>query len=256
MELNGAVALVTGGAGGLGEGTVRQLAAAGARVVIADLAEDKGQALAKDLDGQAVYVRTDVTDEDSVRAALAKAAELGTLRVAVNAHGGPVAAARVLDRAGEPYSLDTFRRTLDIYLVGTFNVLRLAAQVMAKNEPNESGARGVVVNTASIAAFEGQIGQSDYASAKGGVVGLGLVAARDLAAVGVRVMTIAPGTFFTPAFRISEEQGQAVWGEKVPFPKRMGRPAEYGALVRHIAENDYLNGEVIRLDGALRFGPK
>ncbi|MGW6359093.1 SDR family NAD(P)-dependent oxidoreductase [Streptomyces sp. NPDC055092] len=256
MKLDGASALVTGGAGGLGEGTVRRLAAAGAKVVIADLSDERGERLAKELGDSAAFVRTDVTDEASVNEALAAANGLGPLTVVVNAHGGPVAGARVLNREGEPYALDTFRRTLELYLTGTFNVLRLAAAAMAKNEPNESGARGVVVNTASIAAFEGQIGQSDYSAAKGGVVGLGLVAARDLAAVGVRVMTIAPGTFFTPAFKIPEEQAQAAWGDKVPFPRRMGRAEEYGALVQHIVENDYLNGEVIRLDGALRFGPK
>ena len=256
MELAGGVALVTGGAGGLGEATVRRLAAAGAKVVIADLADERGEALAKELGDDAVFARTDVTREDSVLAALEVARGLGELRVAVSAHGGPVAHARVLDREGNPYALDLFKRTLDVYLTGTFNVLRLSAAAMAKNTPNESGTRGVVVNTASIAAFEGQIGQSDYAAAKSGVVGLGLVAARDLSAVGIRVMTIAPGTFFTPAFRIPEEQAQETWGSKVPFPKRMGRPEEYGALVQHIAENDYLNGEVIRIDGALRFGPK
>ncbi|MYQ32232.1 SDR family NAD(P)-dependent oxidoreductase [Streptomyces sp. SID4956] len=256
MRIEGTSALVTGGAGGLGEATVRRLAAAGAKVVIADLSDERGEALAKELGDGAIFVRTDATDEDSVLAAVAAAGELGPLRIAVSAHGGPVAGQRILSRDGTPYDLDLFRRTLDIYLTGTFNVLRLAAAAMAKNEPEESGSRGVVVNTASIAAFEGQIGQSDYSAAKGGVVGLGLVAARDLSAVGVRVMTIAPGTFFTPAFRIPEEQAQEAWGSKVPFPRRMGRPEEYAALVQSIAENDYLNGEVIRIDGALRFSPK
>ncbi|MFC8432344.1 SDR family NAD(P)-dependent oxidoreductase [Streptomyces sp. NPDC057253] len=256
MELAGGVALVTGGAGGLGEATVRRLAAAGAKVVVADLADERGEALAKELGDDAVFAHTDVTDEDSVLAALEVVRGLGELRVAVSAHGGPVAHARVLDRDGNPYALDLFKRTVDVYLTGTFNVLRLSASAMAKNTPNESGTRGVVISTASIAAFEGQIGQSDYSAAKSGVVGLGLVAARDLAAVGIRVMTIAPGTFFTPAFRMPEEQAQETWGAKVPFPQRMGRPEEYGALVQHIAENDYLNGEVIRIDGALRFGPK
>lgn len=256
MDIAGSSALVTGGAGGLGEATVRRLVGAGAKVVIADLAADRGEALAKELGDSAVFVPTDVTADESLSAAVAAAVELGPLRVAVSSHGGPVARARVLDRSGEPYPLDTFRRTLEIYLTGTFNVLRLSAAAMAKNEPNENGTRGVVVNTASIAAFEGQAGQSDYSAAKGGVVGLGLVAARDLSAVGVRVMTIAPGTFYTPAFRISEEQAQATWGDKVPFPKRMGRAAEYATLVQSIVENDYLNGEVIRIDGALRFGLK
>lgn len=256
MDIAGASALVTGGAGGLGEATVRRLASAGARVVIADLAADRGERLAKDIGPAVTYVRTDVTDEGSVRAAVEAARGLAPLRVAVSAHGGPVAAARILGRDGQPYALDLFKRTVDIYLTGTFNVLRLAAAAMAVNPPNPSGARGVVVNTASIAAFEGQIGQSDYSAAKSGVVGLGLVAARDLAAVGIRVMTIAPGTFFTPAFGIPEEQAQQAWGNQVPFPRRMGRADEYAALVVSVVENDYLNGEVIRIDGALRFGPK
>lgn len=256
MDLTGGSALVTGGAGGLGEATVRTLVAAGMTVVVADLAEDRGKALADELGESAIYAHTDVTDEESVRAAIGLAAAAGPLLVAVNAHGGPTAQSRVLNRDGEPYALELFDRTLRLYLSGTFNVLRLAAAQMARNEPQESGARGVVVNTASIAAFEGQIGQSDYSAAKGGVVGLGLVAARDLAAVGVRVMTIAPGTFFTPAFRMEEEDAQAKWGPSVPFPRRMGRPAEYAKLVRQIAENDFLNGEVIRIDGAQRFGPK
>lgn len=256
MKIDGASALVTGGAGGLGEATVRGLAAAGARVVIADLAVERGQRLAAELGPAVRFVRTDVTDEESTRAAVAAAVELGPLRIAVSAHGGPVAGSRILDRAGNPYGLDLFRRTIDIYLTGTFNVVCLAAAAMARTEPLDSGQRGVIVNTASIAAFEGQIGQSDYSAAKGGVVGLGLVAARDLAPLGIRVMTIAPGTFFTPAFNMSEADAQEKWGVTVPNPKRMGQPDEYGLLVRQIAENDYLNGEVIRIDGAQRFGPR
>jgi len=256
MRLEGGSAIVTGGAGGLGGATVRLLAEAGMTVVIADLADEQGKALAAELGDAVRYVHTDVTDEASTRDAVAAAQEAAPLRVAVSAHGGPVAGSRLLDRAGEPYALDLFERTVRIYLTGTFNVLRLAASRMARNEPNESGCRGVVVNTASIAAFEGQIGQTDYSAAKGGVVGLGLVAARDLAPVGVRVMTIAPGTFFTPAFRMEKEAAQEKWGTAVPFPKRMGEPAEYAQLVRSIAENDYLNGEVIRIDGAQRFGPR
>lgn len=257
MRLKGSVALVTGGAGGLGEATVRRLAGAGAKVVVADLSDDKGAELAESLGGNAVYVRTDATDEDSVRAAIAAARELGDLRVAVCAHGGTSGGAgRIVGRDGTPHSLKEFQQVLDIYLVGTYNVLRLAAAEMSTQEPDENGGRGVVVNTASIAAYEGQIGQTAYAAAKAGVVGLTIAAARDLAAAGVRVMTIAPGTFFTPAFRMPEEEAQARWGTGVPFPKRMGRPAEYGELVQHIVENDYLNGEVIRLDAALRFQPK
>jgi NAD(P)-dependent dehydrogenase (short-subunit alcohol dehydrogenase family) len=256
MELEGASAIVTGGAGGLGAGTVHRLAAAGVNVVIADLSEVAGNRLADEIGGKSRFVRTDVTDDASLQAAIDAAGELGPLRVAVSAHGGPTALSRILDRDGNPYALDLFRRTIEIYLVGTFNVVRLAAAAMAKTDPLESGQRGVIVNTASIAAFEGQIGQSDYSAAKGGVVGLGLVAARDLSPLGIRVMTIAPGTFFTPAFKMDEADAQAKWGTSVPNPKRMGRPDEYGLLVRQIAENDYLNGEVIRIDGAQRFGPK
>lgn len=256
MDLQGASAIVTGGAGGLGAGTVRRLTAAGVKVVIADLAEGPGKELAEEVGGSAVFVKTDITDDASLKAAVDTAGELGPLRIAVSAHGGPVAGSRILDRSGEPYSLDIFRRTIEIYLTGTFNVMRLSAAAMAKTEPLESGQRGVVINTASIAAFEGQIGQSDYSAAKGGVVGLGLVAARDFSPLGIRVMTIAPGTFFTPAFRMAEDDAQEKWGRAVPNPNRMGRADEYGLLVLQIAQNDYLNGEVIRIDGAQRFGPK
>jgi NAD(P)-dependent dehydrogenase (short-subunit alcohol dehydrogenase family) len=256
VDINGKAALVTGGAGGLGEATVRRLVADGARVVIADLAEEKGEKLAADLGEAAVFVRTDVTSDDSVANAVAAAAGLGELRVAVSAHGGPVAQQRVLGRDGTPMPQELFDRTIKIYLSGTFNVLRQSAAAMAALEPMESGVRGLIVDTASIAAYEGQIGQSDYSAAKGGVVGLGLVAARDLAAVGIRVVTIAPGTFFTPAFQLDEGTAQEKWGTAVPFPQRMGRPSEYADLVSFLAGNDYVNGETIRIDGAQRFGLK
>jgi NAD(P)-dependent dehydrogenase (short-subunit alcohol dehydrogenase family) len=256
MDISGASALVTGGAGGLGAAAVRRLASSAGGVVIADLAEQAGQRLASELGDRVRFVATDVTDEASMQKAVDAASELGPLRVAVTAHGGPVASSRVLDRSHQPYGLDLFRRTIDIYLVGTFNALRLAAARMADSEPMDSGQRGVVVNTASIAAFEGQVGQSDYAAAKGGVVGLGLVAARDLAPLGIRVMTIAPGTFYTPAYRMSEEEAQEKWGRTIPNPQRMGRPEEFAKLVAAIVDNDYLNGDVIRLDGAHRFGPR
>jgi NAD(P)-dependent dehydrogenase (short-subunit alcohol dehydrogenase family) len=257
VNISGSAALVTGGAGGLGEATVRRLAAAGARVVIADLSDDRGAALAGELGSGAVYVRTDATDEASVLAALEAAAEMGPLRVAVNAHGGTAGGqGRVVDRDGNPYGLDDFRRTIELYLVGTYNVLRLAAARMSRQDADENGVRGVIVNTASIAAYEGQIGQTAYAAAKAGVVGLTISSARDLAAAGIRVMTIAPGTFLTPAFRMERADAEQRWGSGVPFPKRMGEPAEYASLVQSICENDYLNGEVIRLDAALRFGPK
>lgn len=256
MDITGKAALVTGGAGGLGEATVRRLTADGARVVIADLAEEQGEKLAADLGDAAAFVRTDVTDDDSVATAIAAAAELGELRVAVCAHGGPVAQQRVLARDGTPMPQALFDRTIKVYLSGTFNVLRQSAAAMAALEPLESGVRGLIVDTASIAAFEGQVGQADYSAAKGGVVGLGLVAARDLSAVGVRVVTIAPGTFYTPAFQLDEQTAQQKWGATVPFPKRMGRPSEYADLVSFLVGNDYVNGETIRIDGAQRFGLK
>ncbi|MGH3247091.1 MAG: SDR family NAD(P)-dependent oxidoreductase, partial [Trebonia sp.] len=188
-----------------------------------------------------------------VAAAVAAAVELGPLRVGVVVHGGPAAGRRIVNRKGEHYPLETFRRTIDVFLGGTYNVLSQAAAAMTGNDPLDSGQRGVVITTASIAGFEGQVGQTDYAAAKGGVISLTLTAARDLAPSGVRVMSIAPGTFFTPAYGMSEQEAQAKWGPGVPNPKRMGRADEYARLAMHIVDNDYLNGEVIRIDGALRF---
>jgi NAD(P)-dependent dehydrogenase (short-subunit alcohol dehydrogenase family) len=188
-----------------------------------------------------------------VAAAIAAAGELGPLRVAVIVHGGPAAGARILNRQGERYPLATFRKTVEVFLTGTFNVLSQVAEAIAETEPTASDQRGVVITTASIAGFEGQPGQSDYSAAKGGVIGLNLAAARDLAPVGIRVMSIAPGVFLTPAYRLSPEEAQARFGPMVPNPKRMGDPDEYAHLALTIAENDYLNGEVIRIDGALRF---
>jgi NAD(P)-dependent dehydrogenase (short-subunit alcohol dehydrogenase family) len=254
MQISGNSAVVVGGAGGLGEATVRRLHAAGAKVVIADLADEKGEALAKELDAR--YVRTDATKTEDVNAALAEAASLGPLRISVDCHGGPASGGRLIGKDGSPLDLDGFKTTIDVYLTGVFNVLRLSAAAIAKQEPIDEGARGVIVNTASIAAYEGQIGQLPYAAAKGGVVGMTLVAARDLSPLGIRVVTIAPGTFLTPAYGQAGDQLEAYWGPQVPFPKRMGRSPEYGAFVQSIVENDYLNGEVIRLDGALRFPPK
>jgi NAD(P)-dependent dehydrogenase (short-subunit alcohol dehydrogenase family) len=256
MELDGSAALVTGGAGGLGEATVRRLVAAGAKVVIADLATEKGQALADELGSAAAFVETDVTSEDSVTAALDRAATLGPVRVAVAVHGGFGGGGRTLRSDGTPHALEDFRMTIDHYLVGTFNVLRLAAAAIGGSEPGVDGERGVIVNTASIAGYEGTIGQVAYASAKGGVIGMTLTAARDLAVVGIRVVTIAPGTFITPAYGADPDLVEAMWAPAVPFPKRMGQPSEYAALVQTICENSYLNGEVIRIDGAIRFGPK
>jgi NAD(P)-dependent dehydrogenase (short-subunit alcohol dehydrogenase family) len=256
VQLDGNSAIITGGAGGLGEATARRLHAAGASVVLADLDDDRAQALADELGDRVVYVRTDVTSEADVQAAIDAARELAPLRVAVTAHGGPVLAGRLVGRDGSALGLEGFKTTLDAYLTGTYNVMRLAAAAMAASEPAGDSGRGVIVTTASIAAFEGQIGQVPYAAAKGGVVAMTLVAARDLAVSGIRVLTIAPGTFFTPAFKMSEEDATKHFGTGIPFPARMGRAPEYAHLVQSIVENDYLNGEVIRLDAALRFSPK
>ena len=253
MEISGSAAIVVGGAGGLGEATVRRLHAAGAKVVVADLADEKGKALEDEMGVR--YVRTDATDEGDVRAAMAEAQALGPLRISVDTHGGPASGGRLIGKDGEPLDLDGFRQTIEFYLTGVFNVMRLAAAAIARQEPVD-GDRGVIVSTASIAAYEGQIGQLPYAAAKGGVVSMTLVAARDLSPVGIRVVTIAPGTVLTPAYGKAGDQLEAYWGPQIPHPKRMGRPAEYAALVQHICENSYLNGEVIRLDGALRFPPK
>jgi NAD(P)-dependent dehydrogenase (short-subunit alcohol dehydrogenase family) len=254
MLVSGSAALVVGGAGGLGEATVRRLHAGGARVVVADLADEKGKALEAELGVR--YIRTDATDEADVQAAVAAAEELGPLRACVDTHGGPASGGRLVGKDGTPLDLAGFRTTIDVYLTGVFNVMRLAAAGMARQEPTADGHRGVVVTTASIAAYEGQIGQLPYAAAKGGVVSMTLVAARDLAPLGIRVVTIAPGTFLTPAYGKAGDQLEAYWGPQIPHPKRMGRSPEYAELAYHLVENDYLNGEVIRLDGALRFPPK
>lgn len=253
MKLDGTSAIVFGGAGGFGEATVRRLVAAGASAVIADLSEEKGRALADELGPATVYKTTDVTREDSVQEAVDTAVGMGPLRTAVVVHGGPTAAKRIVNRKGELYPLDTFRRTLEIFLTGTFNAMARSAQAMSRQEPTEGGTRGVVITTASIAGLEGAPGQTDYSAAKGGVVSLALTAARDLAPSAVRVVSIAPGTFYTPAFRISEEEAQDRYGHTVPNPNRMGHVDEYARLAQHIAENDYLNGTTIRIDGALRF---
>jgi len=253
MQITGSSALVVGGAGGLGEATVRRLHGAGAKVVVADLADEKGAALEKELGVR--YVRTDATSTDDVNAAIADAEALGPLRISVDAHGGPASGGRLVGKDGSPLDLDGFKKTVEFYLTAVFNVMRLSAAAIAKQEPID-GARGVIINTASIAAFEGQIGQLPYSAAKGGVVGMTLVAARDLSPLGIRVVTIAPGTFLTPAYGQAADQLEAYWGPQIPYPKRMGRPSEYATMVASIVENDYLNGEVIRLDGALRFPPK
>jgi NAD(P)-dependent dehydrogenase (short-subunit alcohol dehydrogenase family) len=256
MEISGASAIVTGGAGGLGGATVRRLVAAGAKVVIADLNTEKAEAMVAELGSAVQYVKTDITSESSVQEALDAAAGMGPVRISVAVHGGFGGGGRTLKADGTPHTLEDFRNVIDPYLVGTFNVLRLASAAIAKSEPLEDGERGVIINTASIAGYEGTIGQVAYATAKAGVIGLTIAAARDLAVVGIRVMTIAPGTFITPAYGNDLEAVEAYWAPAIPFPKRMGQPVEYAKLVQSIVENSYLNGEVIRIDGAIRFGPK
>jgi NAD(P)-dependent dehydrogenase (short-subunit alcohol dehydrogenase family) len=255
MELKGSVVLVTGGASGLGGATARRLVAAGARAVVVDLDEAKGKAMAEELGGGSLFARADVTSADEVGAAVAKAAELGPLRVAVSC-AGVGWAARTVDKSGAPHDLGLFQKVVGVNLVGTFNVLRLAAAQMASQEPTASGERGVIINTASVAAYDGQIGQIAYASSKAGVVGMTLPAARDLSPIGVRVMTIAPGIFDTPMLGLLPEAARAALSATVVFPKRLGDPADYAALAEHIVTNTYLNGETIRLDGALRMPPK
>jgi NAD(P)-dependent dehydrogenase (short-subunit alcohol dehydrogenase family) len=253
VQLQGSVALVTGGASGLGAATVRRLVAGGAKVVIVDRDAARGNALATDIGG--VFVAADVTDPAQVEAAVTRAAELGSLRVAVSC-AGVGWAARTLDKTGKPHDLELFKTVIGINLVGTFNVLRLAAAAIAKTEPLTGGERGVIVNTASVAAFDGQIGQIAYAASKGGVAAMTLPAARDLAPVGIRVVTLAPGIFDTPMLGTLPEDKRQALAADVVFPKRLGDPAEYGALVAAIIETGYLNGETIRLDGALRMPPK
>jgi NAD(P)-dependent dehydrogenase (short-subunit alcohol dehydrogenase family) len=252
MKLQGSVALVTGGASGLGAATARRLAQGGAKVVIVDRDEAKGSELAKELG--AGYAKADVTDPAQIEAAITQASALGPLRVAVSC-AGVGWASRTLDKTGKPHDLDLFKTVIGINLVGTFNVLRLAAAAIAKTDPVD-GERGVIVNTASVAAFDGQIGQIAYAASKAGVAGMTLPAARDLAPAGIRVITIAPGIFDTPMLGALPEDKRAALAADVVFPKRLGNPAEYGALVAAIVENGYLNAETIRLDGALRMPPK
>ncbi len=255
MRIEGAAALVAGGASGLGEATARALHAAGAQVVIADLNAERGEGLASELGERASFAQTDVSDPDAVQAAVDAAAGLaGGLRISITC-AGIGWAARVAGKQG-PHDLEIYSNVIKVNLIGTFNVLRLACAAMSSNEPDEEGERGVCVNTASIAAFDGQIGQSAYASSKAGVVGLTLPAARDMAGRGVRVATIAPGTFDTPMLAGLPEEARQKLAEGIPHPHRLGDPEEYALLVRQIIENPYLNGEVIRLDGALRMPPK
>ena len=255
MRIDGSGALVAGGASGLGEATVRRLHAEGANVLIADLNQERGAELAGELGERARFVTTDVTDRAQVEAAVAAAVELaGGLRISVCC-AGIGWADRVASGRG-PHSFEPFETVIRVNLIGTFNVLRLAAAAMLGQEPTRSGERGVCVNTASIAAFDGQIGQVAYSASKGGIVGLTLPAARDLARVGIRVCTIAPGTFDTPLLGALPEENRQALAQAIPFPSRLGRPEEFAALAAHIVENEMLNGETIRLDGALRMAPR
>lgn len=247
--------MVTGGASGLGEATVRRLAAGGARVVIVDRDEKRGPALEKELGERARFVKTDVTSPDEVQAAVDAATKLGGLRAAVSC-AGVGWAARTINKEGQPHDLELFKTVIAINLVGTFNVARLAAAAMSKLEPLDDGERGVIINTASIAAFDGQIGQAAYSASKGGVVGMTLPIARDLSAVGIRVLTIAPGTMDTPMLAQLPEAARQALAAGIPFPRRLGSPDDYAALAEHMIVNRYLNGEVVRLDGALRMPPK
>ena len=255
MQIENRVFLVTGAGSGLGAAVARMAVGAGARAVLLDVNAEAGAAMAAELGAAARFVRTDVTSGPEGEAAIAAALEaFGRIDVAVNC-AGVAPGEKIVGREG-PHGLESFARAIQINLIGTFNMLRLAADAMAKNAPGEGGERGVIVNTASIAAYDGQIGQAAYAASKGGVAALTLPAARELARHGIRVVTIAPGIFATPMMAGLPQEVQDSLGANVPFPPRLGNPAEYAALVRHIVENQMLNGEVVRLDGALRMAPK
>ncbi|MBV9690634.1 MAG: 3-hydroxyacyl-CoA dehydrogenase [Ktedonobacteraceae bacterium] len=253
MELKDKIALVTGGASGLGAACVRMLVQSEARVLIADLNSDGGEALAKELGAPAVFVKMNVVEEESVQATVKAAADnFGGLHIVINCAGIAIAE-RVLGKGG-PHSLAAFSKVINVNLLGTFNVIRLAVVAMSQNRANEGGERGVIINTASVAAYDGQIGQAAYSASKGGIVGMTLPIAREFARYGIRVMTIAPGIFDTPLLAALPEPARISLGQQVPFPPRLGRPDEYAALAKHIIENEMLNGEVIRLDGGLRMG--
>ncbi|WP_326819820.1 SDR family oxidoreductase [Streptosporangium sp. NBC_01639] len=257
MDLNGAAAIISGGASGLGEATARDLAAHGVTVVIADLNEERGKSLADELGG--VFVKTDVSDEEQVQAAVDAAVATGKpLRVVVNS-AGIGWATRTVNRDGSPHDLASYRKVIEVNLIGTFNLMRIGAAAVAKTEPVDAdGQRGVVINTASVAALEGQIGQVAYSASKGGIVGMTVPAARDLAAVGIRVNTVCPGIIDTPIYGFSPnaEEFKAKLVAPVVFPKRMGQAAEFAHLVRSLIENDYMNAETVRFDGGIRFQPK
>ncbi len=255
MEINGSSAIITGGASGLGEATARKLATVGVRVTVFDRNEERAKEVVGEIGGSANYVAGDVTDPEDCQKAVDQAADGGNLRIAVNCAGtGWVG--RVINRDGSPHDLAPFKFIQDLNVVGTFNVMTKAASAIAQVEAQENGERGVIVNTASVAAFDGQIGQLAYSASKGAVVGMTLPAARDLAVVGIRVLAIAPGLFDTPLLAMLPDEARDALAQSVNFPKRLGNPAEYGELVAHIATNSYLNAEVIRLDGGIRMPPK
>lgn len=254
MQINDQVFIVTGGASGLGGATSQMLVAEGGKVVIADVQADRGEALARELGAAARFLKCDVTSEDDGKAAVAAAQALGTLRGLVNCAGIAIGE-KTVGKEG-PHRLDAFARVIGINLIGTFNMIRLAADAMSRQDPLATGERGVIVSTASVAAFDGQIGQAAYSASKGGVVGMTLPIARDLARSGIRCMTIAPGLFETPMLLGMPPEVQESLGKQVPFPSRLGKPAEYALLVKSIVENAMLNGETIRLDGAIRLQPK
>ncbi|MFZ5643557.1 MAG: 3-hydroxyacyl-CoA dehydrogenase [Bacillota bacterium] len=255
MNIKNATAIITGGASGLGEATAVRLHSAGANVVIADFNEDKGNELVAKLGERAVFSLTDVTNSAQVQAAVELAmSKFGRIDIVVNCAGTGIAM-RTLSKAG-PHNLDLFKKVIDINLTGTFDMIRLAAEKMAANDPNELGERGVIINTASVAAYDGQIGQAAYSASKAGVVGMTLTVARDLSSLGIRVVTIAPGLFDTPLLAALPEEAKASLGRQVPFPPRLGNPEEYAMLAQQIVENVMLNGETIRLDGAIRMAPK
>lgn len=256
MDINSNfVALVTGGASGLGEATVRRLVQDGARCLIVDRNVERGEAVSAELGDAVEFAEADVCDEAQVQAAVTQASGMGELRLVVQC-AGVGWAARTVNRDGSPHDLGLFQTVVNINLVGHFNVLRLSTAEMSKLGPQESGERGLVVNTASVAAFDGQIGQAAYAASKAGVVGMTLPIARDLSKVGIRVLTICPGTFDTPMLAMLPEDKREALAATIPFPKRLGSPSEYASLVRHMVENAYLNAETVRLDGAIRMAPR
>jgi NAD(P)-dependent dehydrogenase (short-subunit alcohol dehydrogenase family) len=259
MQLQNSTALITGGASGLGEATARLFLSQGANVVILDLNETSGKVLQEEFPQRLKFVRADVSDEVDVKLAINSALEtFGSIQIVVNCAGVAIARKTIGKAEGVygPHSLEVFEKTIRVNLIGTFNVIRLAGFVMEKNDPNEEGERGVIINTASVAAFDGQMGQAAYAASKGGIVSMTLPIAREFAKAGIRVMTIAPGLFETPLLMDLPEEARISLGQQVPFPSRLGRPSEYALLAKSIVENPMLNGEVIRLDGAIRMGPR